>query len=173
LAEKLAKKWMPGTRIKSDRPAWAHPEDVVRLIEKSPLTGHPRELAIQIAWLHDIIEDGKTEDGKPVTRCVLREAGVDRLIVEDVGWLSKRDGQPRWEYYYGIAERATGLGVVVKVLDRAVNLKEGAETFGRGWWHRYRRDARLDVLPLVKYVGDPLLRKWLREELEKAMAKRR
>jgi len=170
LAEDIAKRWMPGTRLKSSRPAWAHPEDVVKLVRECPfLTGDDEEHALQVAWLHDVLEDGKQEDGSPVIYTDLTKAGVNGSVASDVDYLSKVDAQPRWHYYTRLVHGATSIGIAVKVMDRVVNLKEGSETLGRRWFFNYRRDARLDIKPLLIYIGEPLLRKWLEEKLEEAM----
>ena len=165
----LAKRWMPGCRMKSNRPAWSHPEDVAKLVEACPLEGSLKDFALQIAWLHDIIEDGVKEDGSPVTYQDLIAEGVPHLVVKEVDLLSKKEGQPRWDYYHLIAHKGTGLAITVKILDRAANLKEGSETFGRRWFFNYRRDARLDFKPLLNFIDDPKLKGWLEERLDEAM----
>ena len=66
LVASLARRWMPGARYGSDRPAWRHPEDVVEVLRRAPgirdtLTTQP--VLEAVAWGHDLLEDGITESG--------------------------------------------------------------------------------------------------------------
>jgi hypothetical protein len=172
--EKFAKLCMLGTRRGSDREAWRHPEDLVKEIAKIPeniISSTMRRDMTEIAWLHDVIEDGILE-GKPVTYKTLIENDF-HSCARDVHYLSRVNGQARWTYYAKLEDQGSHAAKIVKVLDRCVNLREGAETFNRDWFMNYRRDARLDVLPLLtrtrRYPQYEKLVKWVTLRLEKAM----
>jgi (p)ppGpp synthase/HD superfamily hydrolase len=168
----LAKIWIPGTRKSSDRPAWMHSEDVVKLVESIPKDIYPfkRDDLITVAWLHDILEDGVKADGSPVTIVDLLEHHVAPLCARGVALLTRNKQRPRWEYYYRIAHEGTYETILVKVLDRCANLLEGSGTMDDTWWKRYCRDTRLDVLPLTTYISAPAgLDRWCAEQLQQAL----
>lgn len=190
LAEVLAKKWMTGFRESKPRAprrfAWEHPEDLVTL-----LAGRPGEFshagmihAMSIAWLHDVLEDGRKPNGARVTvddlmPYVIRiddplktpiGAALSPSVIEGVVELTHQEGQSKIDYYKTLPEIGYQ-SQLVKCVDRICNLREGAANFKNERWARYVRETRTYILPLTESFLDPTA-SWLREHLTHAMAVR-
>jgi len=181
LSEILAKRWMPGLRHaapgRPKREAWRHPEDLVVLIDEWPAS-EPVEgwgtlrgpylvrYLKSVAWLHDLIEDGRKEDKTRVTAQDLLWAGLLPEIVIDVQHLTHGDDEDK-----GLAlarlKTATYTSKVAKCFDRICNLREGAVDFKEGRWGRYVVQTETYILPLAEEL-DP----WFVTELRKGVALR-
>jgi (p)ppGpp synthase/HD superfamily hydrolase len=171
-AEEIAKRWMPGTRQGSTRPAWAHPADVVALLREMPGVRSPEldRFYEDVAWLHDIIEDGRKHDGLHVTSADLVEQGIAADVIEAVVALSHREGEDKVSYLVRL--RAVSSRVkVVKAADRVCNLREGKSTFRDARWGRYVRETREFILPLLDDLPS-LESAWFGALLAEAMAAR-
>lgn len=171
LCQDLAKRWMPGTRQskkgKPPREAWRHPEDLVKLIDEWPFPkawNHNLRIYLKcLAWLHDIIEDGKKDDGTPVTEQDLIDAGVSLDIVRDVVALSCLPGEDKTVYLARL-RTASVAAKMAKCIDRICNLREGAEVFKDARWARYVDETQKYVIPLSLGLCD-----WLTDQLEAAV----
>lgn len=181
--EQLARRWMPGLRQgPAKRKAWEHPQDLVRLITQEmsfvDTPAEEQEKRIAVAWLHDILEDGKKEDGTPVTMYDLLKEGVDQEVVNDVLGLTQqtlqgRDGpflEPKAEYLARLTEQSQRTKLV-KCVDRVCNLREGRTTFKVRRWIRYVGETYYFIFPLAEELPD-LERSFLRIELIKAVEAR-
>jgi len=165
---------MPGTRQskkgKPTREAWRHPEDLVKLIDEWPFpkSWNPnlRVYLKCVSWLHDIIEDGKKEDGSPVTQEDLIQAGVSWDIVQDVVSLTclPTEDKPVYLARLGAASVAAKMA---KCIDRICNLREGSEVFKDARWARYVDETKSYILPLSLGLHD-----WLTDQLEAAVGLR-
>lgn len=153
---------MPGTRQGPEkRKAWEHPQDLVRLIE-AEMAYSTETLAV--AWLHDILEDGRKEDGSPVTTDDLLGAGFPKAVVEDIKALSHREGEPKATYLERLKE-ASPRARIVKCVDRICNLREGKTAFKDRRWARYVGETFYFIFPLAEGLREG---KWLQAELAKA-----
>lgn len=94
-----------------------HPRAVVALLRRSALFARlapaDQQVAVQAAWLHDVVED------TPVTPDDLRAHGVDDAVVEAVGLLTRTADVPKDDYYAAI--RPHPVARAVKVADVAHN----------------------------------------------------
>ena len=163
----LARRWMPGSRDgPGHRPVWRHPEDVVALVDQVPGL-RPLAEAEALAWAHDLIEDGRKPDGKPVTADDLRIEGLPESVVQGVVALTRVAGVSRDDHARQV-EAAPEVVRVVKCCDRIANLREGATTFKPGRWARYVEDTRLRVLPHVTGIREPRA-SWLQQRLDDAL----
>lgn len=194
LAESLAKQWMPGFREgPRRRPAWEHPADLVRVLDQRPgdfsVAGQVKAKAM--AWLHDVLEDGKI-DGQPVTvedlqrhsyvmvahpeggfvlpEIIADDACLPPEVIEGVLQLTHKPGASKEDYYKTLAG-IDYLPKLVKCVDRVCNLHEGAETFKPARWARYVRETQTYILPLADSLNKDTAR-WLRTLLLDAMALR-
>jgi (p)ppGpp synthase/HD superfamily hydrolase len=171
-AEELARAWMLGTREgPGNRPAWAHPEDIVRVIENE-MPGYytNRDHLVQVAWLHDIIEDGKKPDGSSVTTLDLLHEGISPLIAHEVSTLTRTKEESR-QGYLAVLASISELAKIVKCVDRLCNLREAAETFKDKRWIRYVGETCLFVYPLTEGLSQET-RTWLGPELLRAAQRR-
>jgi (p)ppGpp synthase/HD superfamily hydrolase len=172
LFEGLAKRWMIGDRKgpegKPSREAWRHPEDLVLLLDEwdTPREGWNPNLKPYlkaVAWLHDLIEDGRKEDGTQVTEQDLLDAGVDWSIVRDVVSLSQMPGEDKSVYLARLV-KASWAARVVKCVDRICNLREGKDCFKEPRWARYVDETQRYILPLATNMPTFFI-----EELRKAI----
>lgn len=173
---------MPGTRQgPGNRPAWEHPRDLVKLLEElrgafpgpteaseQALEREGFERLVDIAWMHDLIEDGMRRDGVRVTAEDLRREGFDEIVVAGVILLTHREGVESKIAY--LERLATTLGegtAVVKLADRICNLREGKICFKDKRWARVVRETDQYIVPLLNKVQEPE-RGWLKEKLSEA-----
>lgn len=114
-AKLLARKYHKGQKYGNKSYSY-HLKSVVRLVEQC-YKDHPNlDVLIQIAWLHDIIED--TE----ITFKDLTVYGFSPEVVSCVIHLSKADGQMLSEYLDTVKQRE--LALKVKICDTIANLQE-------------------------------------------------
>ena len=126
---------------------------------------------LAIAWLHDIIEDGRKMDGTKVREDDLRGLGISEPVVADVLTLSQREGEDKPTYLNRVAEGSPRVKLV-KVVDRICNLREGKDTFKVARWVRYITETQTYILPLVDGIEPCSLQTPLRTWLEDAIAQR-
>lgn len=171
-AKDLAIRWMPGTRHgENPRLAWEHPQDLVELLPQLPLyRDMNRDHLEQVAWMHDLLEDGKKGDGSRVTALDLLKEGFTRNVVEDVVTLSKDDTEEKAAYLERLYLGTTN-ALLVKCVDRICNLREGAVSFKLPRWTRYVAESEKYILPLTKQVH-PAQGEWLEAELLAAISLR-
>ena len=175
LAESLARRWMPGFRQgPGKRHAWEHPADLVRVLTgELPLSADPKEheARVTLAWLHDILEDGRKPNGNPVTMYDLREEGIDPAIIEDVLAMTRltlhgsgEELEPKERYLARLKEKSLR-AKVVKCVDRICNLREGRETFKNRRWLRYVGETLYFIYPLTEDLPKGPETAWLKSEL--------
>jgi len=186
-AEALAKRWMVGDRQgkpgEPPRKAWEHPADLVALLDERPgeFSEAGQIKAKAMAWLHDVIEDGRKADGSRVTYEDLSslvvsyddphyEPYLDEMVVIGVGQLTHPEGITKIEYYKTLQE-IDYIPKLVKCVDRICNLREGAEVFKPARWARYVEETRLYILPLTEALREETA-EWLTKSLEDAMSLR-
>lgn len=177
---------MPGDRQgkpgQSARKAWEHPADLVALLGERPgeFSEAGQIKAMAMAWLHDVIEDGRKEDGSRVTAEDLyalvvgydseRKPYLDEAVIDGVVELTHPEGISKIAYY----ERLQEIGYIpklVKCVDRICNLREGAGVFKPARWDRYVRETELYILPLARDLREETA-EWLTRHLLAAMALR-
>lgn len=171
LCETLAKRWMVGERKgpkgTAPREAWRHPEDLVKLIDEWPMpecwNPNLRTYLKCVSWLHDLIEDGRKEDGTAVTAQDLLDAGVEIYFVKDVVALSQIPGEEKPVYLSRLKD-ASWAAKLVKCIDRVCNLREGKDCFKDPRWARYVDETKRYVMPLAEKAHG-----WFVDELQKAM----
>lgn len=163
-AQELARQWMPGRRQGSgNRYAWEHPQDVANLV---------RELrpgdddSVIVAWLHDLLEDGRKKDHGLVRPSDLIEAGFSQEIVSDVQDLTHNPPESKRTYLARL-DRASQRAQFVKCVDRICNLREGAAVFKPRRWVRYVGETFYFIFPLTENVYQDT-RERLQIELAKA-----
>jgi hypothetical protein len=171
LFEGLAKRWMVGERKgpegKPSREAWRHPEDLVLLIDEwdMPRAWNPnlKPYLKAVAWLHDLLEDGRKEDGSSVTAQDLHDAVVEWAIVRDVVSLSQVPGEDKPVYLARLG-KASWAAKFVKCVDRICNLREGKDCFKDPRWTRYVDETKRYIVPLTTNIPT-----WFTDELQKAI----
>lgn len=178
-SERLARKWMPGYRDGPDkRPAWKHPEDVVKVLtEELPedIDYVPTDMIVDLAWLHDILEDGRIPTtGTRVTCELMENAGISELVQLGVNILTRKDWISIEEYYDRLYRLGDENVLLVKLADRLCNLREGKNVYSDERWKRYVEETHKMVLPLCSRVltrdSSLLLAvKWLESEIHAAM----
>lgn len=179
---------MPGFRQgPGNRPAWAHPQDLVNLLLELK-SAFPQvneepfrifgvfdeenfEDIIDLAWTHDLIEDGKKEDGSLVAWGDLVDAGIKLWVADSVSSLSHRQDESKEEYLAGLAKVLGPRSAIVKLVDRICNLREGSTTFKDKRWARYVDETEKYIVPLLNLIPNPS-RDWLKAKLLEAMALR-
>lgn len=166
---RLAQQWMPGMRKGSKRRSWEHPQDVVLLLRRMPVI--PEEaITLGVAWLHDVLEDGKTAADMPLMELDLSQAGVPQQVRTCVEWLTCRDDSPEAKAAYLRRLMEAPLPAqVVKAADRIVNLTEGYYTFGSRWFIKYARLTATGVIPFVAPMAAPY-GPWLLDRLTDHLA---
>jgi len=175
LSEELCKRWMVGKRHtlpgEPEREAWRHPEDLVKLIDEwpTPKAWNPNYLVHLkcVAWLHDVPEDGKHEDGRPVTERDLHAAGIELIVIKDVMHLTQEPNEDKATYLARLLAQGTLTAKVVKCIDRTCNLREGRPTFKDGRWGRYVAETEKFILPLADKIAP-----WFAAEMRKEIAAR-
>lgn len=161
-SEQLARQWMPGFRQgPGHRPAWMHPQDLVNLLLEMkaaiPFTlGAYDEVIydhlVDVAWAHDLLEDGRKSDGSRVTKADLLTEGLSADVVADVVALSQQDGEEKPAYLARL-RGASAFAMIVKCVDRICNLREGKDTFKSKRWARYVQETTDYILPLVQNIS--------------------
>jgi len=156
LEERLAKLWMTGFRKSippggSPRSAWAHPQDLVRVIQEEFVVCKPEaqvtDYLIRFAWIHDILEDGYLRGGTLVTEEDLLFQGVDAQIVMDVVDISRSTTESK-DAYLARLINSTPRVKLLKCIDRTCNLRESPK-HDHAWWDRYSASTRKYILPLA------------------------
>ncbi len=182
-AEQLARRWMPGLRQgPAKRKAWEHPQDLVHLLTREmnfiEVPAEEQAKRVAIAWLHDVLEDGRKENGKPVAVYDLFDEGIDQEVIDDVVGLSHRvfeapNGsvlEPKEKYLARLKEQSPR-AKLVKCVDRICNLREGKDDFKTKRWIRYVGETYYFIFPLTADL--PTLEcDFLRIELIKAVEAR-
>lgn len=174
-AEQLARRWMPGLRQgPAKRKAWEHPQDLVNLLTKEmdfiETPAEEQERRIAVAWLHDILEDGKKEGGSSVVVADLEAEGVPTEVIDDVLYLTAMGNKPKSEYLASLKHASTR-AKLVKCVDRICNLREGKDAFKTKRWIRYVGETYYFIFPLAEELST-LERNFLRIELIKAVEAR-
>ena len=186
-AEALAKRWMTGYRHGRPgvdlRRAWEHPADLVTLLAERPgeFSEAGQVKAMAIAWLHDVIEDGRKEDGSRVAADDLRtlviehgnqehEPYLDHSVVDGVIQLTHVEGTSKISYYESLKD-VDYISKLVKCVDRICNLREGMNVFSPLRWNRYVLETQKYILPLAKDLREETA-EWLTENLLAARALR-
>lgn len=176
---------MPGQRQGSSRFAWEHPQDLVRLLGElrvafatheedhqfSELEVEGFERLEDIAWAHDLLEDGRKEDGSRVVSDDLLREGISEEVVKIVGFLSQNEGEEKVVYLARLKTVLDAKASIVKLVDRICNLREGRAVFKDRRWARYARETKDFILPLLDQVVQPE-RGWLEDRLLEALAAR-
>jgi (p)ppGpp synthase/HD superfamily hydrolase len=149
-AKELAQQWMQGNREGSkSRHAWEHPQDLVNLLKEMPGYDALRDHLTQVAWLHDVIEDGREANGARINVSDIMTAGISSLVASDVLKLSHAPIMPRNDYLAGLSKENDSVKII-KCLDRICNLREGAESFKDRRWIRYVGETCLYIYPLTE-----------------------
>jgi (p)ppGpp synthase/HD superfamily hydrolase len=176
IAKGLAQGWMRGMRQgrpgDPHRPCWQHPEDLVRLlVEEYP--GKISDGMLTVAWLHDIVEDGRKDDGHAVSFEDLRREDIRASYVNDIATLTKGPDESKLSYLSRLrnAPISSPRVRIVKCVDRICNLREGHLLFKDSRWSRYVGETYYFLLPLTEQVGG-YEGEWLREKLCEAAALR-
>jgi (p)ppGpp synthase/HD superfamily hydrolase len=152
------------TRADKATPYIRHPERVAQLVDEWLRAGVDaglsveREVALDAAYLHDVLEDTR------VTRDDLLRYGVSARAVEVVIRLTKTNRADEPEdaaYYRGVAADDTAR--FVKAADRCANLEDALTEVRAGRtprrWARYVERTYSDVVPM--YASLPPLRQEL------------
>jgi (p)ppGpp synthase/HD superfamily hydrolase len=173
--EHLARTWMlgyrQGPRNERRRSAWEHPQDLVTLLGELPNQDPTtQDHLVRVAWLHDIIEDGDTGTGEPVTPDDLRKEGVAEAVIDDVVALTQ-DPKEDKPTYLARLHKASEKAKLVKCVDRICNLREGSRCFKDKRWARYIRETREYIIPLTQDLSESH-RVWAIKLLEEAMVLR-
>ena len=183
-AEALAKQLMTGYRHgrpgTAPRRAWEHPADLVALLAERPgeFSEAGQVKAMAMAWLHDVIEDGRKEDGRRFTANDLRslvvghdvpgrEPYLDNSVVDGVVQLTHAEGTSKVSYYETLKD-IDYIPKLVKCVDRICNLREGVNVFSPLRWDRYVLETRKYVLPLTNDLREETAG-WLSDGLLAAM----
>jgi (p)ppGpp synthase/HD superfamily hydrolase len=172
-SEELARRWMPGFRHgPSKRSAWEHPRDLVILLGELPgvRTALVTERLVDVAWMHDLLEDGRKEDGSRVTQLDLFQENFGYYVVTDVVALTAKDGEEKPTYLKRLAA-ASRFAKIVKCVDRICNLREGASVFKPARWERYVDETTSYLIPLAEGIGGEE-GPWLKEKLVESLALR-
>jgi hypothetical protein len=157
LEERLAKLWMTGFRKSippggSPRSAWAHPQDLVKVIQEELITCISDEVflsyLIRVAWLHDILEDGWKSEGIRVTEDDLRMSGVEGQVIQDVVSISRKPGEDKGSYLARLIHTSMRVRLL-KCIDRTCNLREAPKK-DAAWWDTYSASTRRHILPLAR-----------------------
>jgi len=175
---------MSGTRQgPGNRLAWEHPQDLVNLlVELCDLT-HPSPLSerekatyehcIDVAWMHDLIEDGRKEDGSRVTEADLMAEGVHYNIVFGVVSLTHDEAaDSKIAYLARLRQTLRFAEAKVKLADRICNLREGRTVFKDKRWARVIDETHRYIVPLLELVENQDEREQLRKWLNEAIAAR-
>lgn len=167
---------MPGHRQgapgRPTREAWEHPQDLVALLTEVASSDADFQYMVTVAWLHDIIEDGRTEAGKPVTAEDLHNEGFAGSVIADVELLTHTPGTPKSDYFDRIAYQSNRRVQIVKVVDRICNLRDGRDVFKDARWKRYIEETFEHVRHLTLEVEPADLTRKLDDLLEEAIAAR-
>lgn len=171
-AADIAKECMKGMRQGRPgdprRPAWEHPGDLVRLLVRE-YPGKISEGTLIVAWLHDIVEDGRKADGSSVSFDDLRSRGIRASLVSDIATLTKGEREDKLSYLSRLrnAPISSPRAKIVKCVDRICNLREGYLLFKDARWARYVGETLYFLLPLADQVGG-YEGEWLRQKLIEA-----
>lgn len=157
LEERLAKLWMTGYRKSippggSPRSAWAHPQDLVKVIQEELVMLIPEapvlDYLARVAWLHDVLEDGIKSNGVLITEDDLWDCGVEAQVIQDVVSISRRPGEDKEVYLERLIDTPMQVRLL-KCIDRACVLRE-APKMGVAWWDNYSSSTRKFILPLAR-----------------------
>lgn len=157
LEERLAKLWMTGFRKSIPpggipRSAWAHPQDVVQVIQEELAMVlpdvHVLNYLVRVAWLHDVLEDGCKDEEIPVTEKDLWDKGVEPQVIQDVVHISRHPGEEKEVYLARLINTPMQVRLL-KCIDRACVLRESPK-MGATWWDEYSSSTRKFILPLAR-----------------------
>lgn len=170
---------MPGFRQgPGQRPAWMHPQDLVALLtelkDAFPIPAYGEEGygffggenfddMVDVAWTHDLYEDGKKEDGSPVTWMDLSVA-LGALVADGVRDLSHKPDEEKIQYLTRLLEILGPTLAIIKCVDRICNLREGVSSFKDARWARYVAETNDYIIPLLDRIPAPY-QGWLRTRL--------
>lgn len=167
---------MPGRRHgapgRPARKAWEHPQDLVVLLTEVAADDADYKHMVTLAWLHDIIEDGRGEDGRAIRAEDLRAEGFSERVIADVVLLSHDPSEPKGDYFDRIAYKSNRSVKIVKTIDRICNLREGVGVFKDARWKRYVEESFRHVRFLTLEVEPLTLTRKLSDLLEAAIAAR-
>jgi len=131
-----------------------HPRRVALLVD-AIFSNQPSELrtkAIDVAWLHDVIEDSLEHFGEQVTLEDLKEMGFSDDVIEAVDLVTKKEDYNEAEYLERIA--ANRIARIVKfadLMDNASPLRRSAlspklkERYSRYWQRLVIEDTFFDA----------------------------
>ena len=177
---------MPGTRQgPGNRAAWEHPQDLVNLLLEmrgsftvslsnglhEVLSDEPFNRIVDIAWMHDLYEDGKKEDGSKVTTDDLGVEGFGLRVRNGVGALSQRVDEEKVQYLARLSVTLDEETAITKCIDRICNLREGKDSFKDKRWARYINETQAYIMPVLTKIRSPF-KEWLKDQLLKAMMAR-
>lgn len=117
IARGIATRAHTGQTDKSGAPYIQHPAAVVSILTRAPgfdeFTRDEQEVAIAMAWLHDVLEDTS------ITSHDLQTQGMPAAVVEGVIALTHLPKEPRLTYYSRV--KGNSLARLVKMADMAHN----------------------------------------------------
>lgn len=123
-AAQLSKQWHEGQVDKAGKPYWTHPARVARNVQTSPgflgLNEKDQEIAICVAYLHDVMEDCG------VSAPDLIKEGFSMATVHPVWLLSKNHGSKTIEDYC-FRVRTNRIARIVKLADLSDNCNKKRE----------------------------------------------
>ena len=137
------------------RSAWAHPQDLVRVIQEELVTCTSDKVVldylVRVAWLHDILEDGWKSEGVRVTEEDLWESDVDSQVIQDVVAISRKQGEEKNAYLARLIYAPMRVRLL-KCIDRTCNLREAPKK-DAAWWDMYSDSTRRYILPLARSLS--------------------
>jgi (p)ppGpp synthase/HD superfamily hydrolase len=157
LEERLARQWMTGFRKSippggTPRSAWAHPQDIVRVIQEELVTCTSDAIVlnylVRVAWLHDVLEDGWKSEGVRVTEDDLWMSDVDSQVIQDVVAISRAPGEEKNAYLARLIHTSMRVKLL-KCIDRTCNLRDSPKK-DNAWWDMYSASTRKYILPLAR-----------------------
>ena len=173
MAEQLARRWMPKPREGSaKRPGWEHPQDIVTVLASIPRDWSPatHQLMEQIAWLHDILEDGRKHDSTPVTANDLKATGLTPAVISGVDLLTRHPPDDFDTYIQRLTAANRPELLVIKCCDRLANLREAKGVFSAPRMQGYIAETHEQILPLLDRLPHTWQSAtWLRHALEAAV----
>ena len=172
VAMNLAKTWLHGNRKaplgQEGPPNWNHARDVATRLAAyaDHLPSGEADAWIAVAWMHDLLEDGRHSDwpeDRTLTNAellsLLNAENVPQAraahLVEMVEFLTKRDDPPHKGYFNRMKRDAPWPVLLIKALDRLGNLTDGRDAFDADKWEEYTSEAATWVVPLLVRVPEP------------------
>jgi len=120
--------------------------------------------------MHDLIEDGRKEDGSRVIEADLTAEGIDYNIVFGVVSLTHDEAaDSKIAYLARLRQTLRFAEAKVKLADRICNLREGRTVFKDKRWARVINETNQYIVPLLELIEirdeQEQLRKWLSEAI--------